>query len=845
MFVVCACARYQVNPKVSHLHAVKRIFSDYAEERLDRKSTVGGCQFLRSRLIAWQCKKQTVVANSTTEAEYVAASSCCGQAKIVNGEVQLQALVDGKKIIITETIVRRDLQLEDAESVDFLPNATIFEQLTLMGSKRKDTEVPQPSGPITNVADEAVNEEMDDSLVRAATTASSLEVELDSGNINKTQVPQELVQVVVLGANKPWGIQLLRLELMALCTTLQSKVLALETTKPTQANEITGLKRRVKKLEKRNKSRTHGLKILYKVGLSRRVESSDEEGLSGEDASIQGRIADIDANKYIYLVNVHTDEDMFGVNDLDGDEVIVDNVDVVETAEETVNVVVTIVSISSTIPVSAATTTTTTTTTVGDVEITLAQALAELKSAKPKADKVVIQEPEQGTTTTTPTTIIFVPKPLQDKGKGIMIEEHVVEQLLAEEEEEEEEEGLAREKAQQIKEANIAWDDIQAKIEADFQLAQRLQAQEREEEQTTNKSSTKEYHVYLSEKHGRIEDQKFEEQLEQESSKKQKVEEDKETSKLQSIIEIVYDEEEVSIDAIPLATKPPTIVYWKIHKEGKNSYYQIIRADGSSKIILLVILKLLMKKLNDFGDKYQVYGRIVGIKSLFRVTTAQGGDLIRRYSTSMTKKKVATYELKWIKDLVPELWSPVQLKYNQHAYLGTSHWGPKCQSFYGYASNLTSSKDVYSRRRIIAVTRLKIMMKYDQSLLEEIEVRRDDQKLYTFKEGDFKRLRLQDIEDIRIVIQRRVEDLQLGVESYQKKLNLTKLDTYRSNLKNKTAYTSYSDPHEMIYMDQYKRKRLMRADELHKFSDGMLNDVRSARHDIAARIRMEYLPMRK
>ncbi|GJW10348.1 putative ribonuclease H-like domain-containing protein [Tanacetum coccineum] len=104
MFAVCACARYQVNPKVSHLHAMKRIFkylkgqpklglwypkdspfdlvaytdSDYAGASLDRKSTTGGCQFLGSRLISWQCKKQTVVANSTTEAEYVAASSCCG-----------------------------------------------------------------------------------------------------------------------------------------------------------------------------------------------------------------------------------------------------------------------------------------------------------------------------------------------------------------------------------------------------------------------------------------------------------------------------------------------------------------------------------------------------------------------------------------------------------------------------------------------------------------------------------------------------------------------------------------------------------------------------------------------
>ncbi|GJU47173.1 putative ribonuclease H-like domain-containing protein [Tanacetum coccineum] len=72
MFVVCACARYQVNPKVSHLHAVKRIF----RASLDRKSTIGGCQFLESRLISWQCKKQIVVVNSTTEAKYVAASSC-------------------------------------------------------------------------------------------------------------------------------------------------------------------------------------------------------------------------------------------------------------------------------------------------------------------------------------------------------------------------------------------------------------------------------------------------------------------------------------------------------------------------------------------------------------------------------------------------------------------------------------------------------------------------------------------------------------------------------------------------------------------------------------------------
>ncbi|GJY69060.1 hypothetical protein Tco_0472042 [Tanacetum coccineum] len=76
-------------------------------------------------------------------------------------------------------------------------------------------------------------------------------------------------------------------------------------------------------------------------------------------------------------------------------------------------------------------------------------------------------------------------------------------------------------------------------------------------------------------------------ELEQESIKKQKLDEDKETTELQRLIEVVPDKEEVSIDAIPLVTKPPSIVDYKIHKEGKKTYYQIIRADGSSKMYLV------------------------------------------------------------------------------------------------------------------------------------------------------------------------------------------------------------------------------------------------------------------
>nr|GFD28697.1 hypothetical protein [Tanacetum cinerariifolium] len=83
-----------------------------------------------------------------------------------------------------------------------------------------------------------------------------------------------------------------------------------------------------------------------------------------------------------------------------------------------------------------------------------------------------------------------------------------------------------------------------------------------------------------------------------------------------------------------------------------------------------------------------------------------------------------------------------------------------------------------------------------------------------------------------IVIQRRVEDLQLGVKSYQKKLNLTRPDTYRLDLKRCEAYTEYSNPRGFIYQNKDKKNRLMRIDELHKFSDETLNDVRNALNDI-------------
>nr|GEU75291.1 retrovirus-related Pol polyprotein from transposon TNT 1-94 [Tanacetum cinerariifolium] len=152
--------------------------------------------------------------------------------------------------------------------------------------------------------------------------------------------------------------------------------------------------------------------------------------------------------------------------------------------------------------------------------------------------------------------------------------------------------------------------------------------------------------------------------------------------------------------------------------------------------------------------------------------------------------------------------------YDKHALWGVSHWGRKHQQFYGFAVNRESARDVYSKKRIIAVTELKI----GNGIATRTWIR------------------------LRIVIQRRMEDLQLGVESYQKRLNLTKPDTYQSDLKRKEAYTSYSNPRGFIYQNKGKKNRLMQIDELHKFSDGTLTDVRTALNDRLKGIQMRYLP---
>ncbi|GKA57352.1 retrovirus-related pol polyprotein from transposon TNT 1-94 [Tanacetum coccineum] len=277
--------------------------SDYAGASLDRKSTTGGCQFLGSRLISWQCKKQTIVANSTTKAEYVVATSCCGQAtskaKTVNGEVLIQALVDGKKVIVTEMSVRRPLQLKDTEVLRLLLGmnlVALWPQLSSIVPQTKDSTFPmfldkQVEGMTkhkeiyvtpSHTKKVFANMKRGGKGFSGRVTPLFQTMMVQAQEEGKEPIIDEAAneEHVPIHSNDPLlsGEDRLKLnELMELCTNLSQRVLDLENTKTSQAVEIAKLKKRVKKLERRNKSRTPGLKRLRKVGRTAKIESSEDE----------------------------------------------------------------------------------------------------------------------------------------------------------------------------------------------------------------------------------------------------------------------------------------------------------------------------------------------------------------------------------------------------------------------------------------------------------------------------------------------------------------------------------------------------------------------------------------
>ncbi|GJW39660.1 putative ribonuclease H-like domain-containing protein [Tanacetum coccineum] len=256
--------------------------SDYVGASLDRKSTIGGCQFLGCRLISWQCKKQTMVATSSTEADYVDAASCYGQGEGSTHPVESHH---------TPTSAPSTLQPPISP--------------TTRRSIRQESMVSQPRSPTqTPVADETVHEERGDNVERVATTAARLDAEQDSVNIIKTQstaipnepFPQEIGSGVnTLGSDE--GSLKLQ-ELTILCTKLSTKVDSLEAdlkqTKQIYGAAFTKLIKKVKTLEKTVKSSQAKRNV-------RIVLSDDEEDL--EDPSKQGRmIVEIDEDPDISLV---------------------------------------------------------------------------------------------------------------------------------------------------------------------------------------------------------------------------------------------------------------------------------------------------------------------------------------------------------------------------------------------------------------------------------------------------------------------------------------------------------------------------------------------------------------
>nr|GEV70412.1 hypothetical protein [Tanacetum cinerariifolium] len=677
MFAVYACARFQVTPKVSHLHVMKRIFrylkgqpklglwyprdspfdleyfsdSDYAGASLDRKSTTGGIHLLLQLKVNAAKHKLTTAGDGlcfyTSCIEQLWASA---KVKNVNGEAQIQALVDKKKVIITKASIRKTLGLKikeelivypmnnimasaiiclatnqkfnfskcifdnmvkhldggvkflmyprfvqvffnnqvegmDTQSAIFVISShtkKVFANMNMEGNdfsgkvthlfatmmvqapedmgegseiptdphhtpivtqpssslpqkkqksrrkQRKEIKVPSPSSEIPT------KERLIDGLHmmimgKESSCTLIVYVYLVFGihKINEVGFSDYLMGFminVVFGCDEfilprkretpqPSGEDRMQLnELMILCTNLQKHILDLKEAKTAQAKEIAGLKKRVKKLELKRKSRTSGLKRLRKVGTTSRIESSTEASLGHqEDTSKQGRMIDsIDQDVEITLVDetqeMMNEEDMFGVNDLDGDEVIVDvtagkNVEQstkvakkeASTADPVTTTVIEVITADEVVTTAdIEVTTTATTLQISKDELKLAQTLIEIRVAKPKA--ITIAATTVVVAGTRPKEkgirkMVEPEKPLKRKDQ-IMIDEKFDKNLEAQMQAElEEEKRLARLKEEEINIALITeWDNTQAMMDADCELAARLQEEERGEFSIKEKS---------------------------------------------------------------------------------------------------------------------------------------------------------------------------------------------------------------------------------------------------------------------------------------------------------------------------------------------------------------------
>nr|GEY89483.1 hypothetical protein [Tanacetum cinerariifolium] len=333
--------------------------SYYVGASLDRKSTTEGCQFLGCRLISCQCKKQIVVATSSTKAEYVAAASCYAQ---VNDVTRLQALVDKKKVVVIEASIRE----EEGDADEHVEDVT--------------------AGDDAQGDDTAAHGEV-------PTVTQEPSIPSPTPTIPPSQPPQDIPSTSQVQQTPP-----------------QSP----------QALEITKLKRRVKRWEKGNKARVLKLRRLQKVRTSQRVDTSDDTVM--DDESNQGRMID-EMDKDDAVVLMDENEKDKKVEEAKVDEnaqkdepaEVQEVVDIVTTAK----LITEVVTATSEIVTAADAIISAAESQVPDVIITAV--LTRVAAAPSRRRKgVVIRDPEKESTT---SSIISTETKSKDKGKGIMVEE--------------------------------------------------------------------------------------------------------------------------------------------------------------------------------------------------------------------------------------------------------------------------------------------------------------------------------------------------------------------------------------------------------------------------------------
>nr|GEW26923.1 hypothetical protein [Tanacetum cinerariifolium] len=200
--------------------------------------------------------------------------------------------------------------------------------------------------------------------------------------------------------------------------------------------------------------------------------------------------------------------------------------------------------------------------------------------------------------------------------------------------------------------------------------------------------------------------------------------------------------------------------------------------------------------------------------------------VIPRNDLPETKNNWVDAMAKTLEELVLSLWTESKRDYDISSAYDISHWWFKPKKLYITRHNAPSNRNaVRSHMKILSVVSLKTYSRYGYTFLKEIVLRRAGYKEYKILEANFKNMHPNDFEDLNIVIKKRLEDLQLGIESYQTKINIAQLRWDATDFLFKEDYTIVHKPRAVIYKDRNNQKKMMRKTKVHKFSDDTLRRI--------------------